>query len=68
MEDKSWPIMRLAGESVTRGNTCTAMRVGKSSSTESFSALWWKEAQELTADAQELHLLKVLEDLLDSFT
>lgn len=48
MEDNSWPIMRLAGESVTRGSTCAAMRVGKSSSTESFNALWRKETQRVT--------------------
>lgn len=62
--------MRLAGESVTRGSTCAAMRVGKFSSAESFTALWRKEAQEVTDLARELHLLEAVEsvDMVDPVT
>lgn len=61
MEDNSRPIILFAGEeSVTRGSTCTVIREGKSSNTESCTALWRKETVERTDTddmTQELRLL-----------
>lgn len=46
MEDKSWHIMRFAGEeSVTRGRTCMVTSEGNSSNTEGFGALCRVEAE-----------------------
>lgn len=49
MEDRSWHIIRFAGEeSVTRGRSCMLTREGNSSSTEGLTALWWTEAERST--------------------